>query len=458
MLPTSPQSRRVVWEDGMHLTPQHFQAQRRYHEEQTSRTIGLLVPFAYGLSAIALDEDGLRNGTLSLISARGVLPDGTVFHLSDADEIPAPIHLQDRFSPMRDSHVVHLGLPQWTADAANLSESGQSTTARFRSREEVITDESTGADPLPVRFAAHNLMLLLDDELAAELVTLPIAMVRRDAHGQFQFDHGFVPPCLQSGASPRLTGLIRDLTDLLEAKGRSLAATLASAPAGAVGGSAAYSGNELATRWLLHAVRSSEALLRHLLQARQTHPEHLYIELSRLAGALTTFSMTASQQDVPLYDHDELTATFDALERLLRNHLSVVISARTLVIPLQHSSELLHTGAITDHRCFEPGARWFLGVSGNLGHAELIDRVQRLSKTCSSKFVLELVRRAFNGLAIEHIPVPPSGLAPRPELTYFELTMSGPCAVSLQESREIGVYVPEALPGVYIELAVLLPS
>ena len=36
----SPPSRRVVWEDGMHLTPQHFQAQRRYHEEQTARTLG----------------------------------------------------------------------------------------------------------------------------------------------------------------------------------------------------------------------------------------------------------------------------------------------------------------------------------------------------------------------------------------------------------------------------------
>ena len=52
---TSPPSRRVVWEDGMHLAPQHFQAQRRYQEDQTSRSFDLLVPFAYGLSAVALD-------------------------------------------------------------------------------------------------------------------------------------------------------------------------------------------------------------------------------------------------------------------------------------------------------------------------------------------------------------------------------------------------------------------
>jgi len=85
------------------------------------------------------------------------------------------------------------------------------------------------------------------------------------------------------------------------------------------------------------------------------------------------------------------------------------------------------------------------------------EKVQRLTKTCASKFVLELVRRAFNGLATEHLPVPPAALAPKPDLVYFELTMSGPCALSMSEARDIGVYVPEALPGTYLEAAVLLP-
>ena len=75
-LPSVP-SRRVVWEDGMHLTPQHFQAQRRYQEDQTTRTLDLLFPFAYGLSAVAVDSDALRNGSFSLVMLRGVLPDGT---------------------------------------------------------------------------------------------------------------------------------------------------------------------------------------------------------------------------------------------------------------------------------------------------------------------------------------------------------------------------------------------
>lgn len=454
----------------MHLTPQHFQAQRRYHEEQAARTLGLLSPFAFGFAALSIDDDSLRNGTLALVAARGVLPDGTVFHLPDSDEVPSPIRLSDRFSPTRDEHTIYLALAPWRPDASNVQEetpqfdgkpastSAMQIPARYRARDEIVIDEATGADPATIRFASRNLLLLLDDELTDELISLPLAHITRDGHGQFQRDRDFVPPCLQIAASSRLLNLAEEVVALLDAKGGALVATLSQAPSGAIGGAASYSGSELATRWLIHAIKSAEVPLRHLVQARQSHPERLYNELARLAGALTTFSLTAHPGDVPGYDHLQLTRTFSELERLLRVHLDVVISARALNIPLQRVSDVLYTAAISDSRCFEPGVRWFLGVSAsNLAHADLIDRVQRLTKTCASKFVLELVKRAFNGFATEHVAVPPSGLAPRSELTYFELTLAGPCALSLQETREIGVYVPEALSGAYIELVVLLP-
>jgi type VI secretion system protein ImpJ len=454
----SPPSRRVVWEDGMHLTPQHFQAQRRYHDEQTARTLTLLAPFSYGLSSLAIDEDALHNGTLVILQARGVLSDGTVFSCPDADPCPAPLMVAERFSPTRDAQVVYLALSPWRADANNVTDDSSGIVARYRVREDVLVDESTGADPLAVKLAANSLQLLFDEDLSDAVIALPIARVRRDGRGQFGLDPAFVPPVLHIGASERLLDLTRQIISLLEAKGSSLVASLSQATATATGGAAAYVGNELATRWLLHAVRSADAPLRHLLLTRKATPERLYTELARLAGALCTFSLTSHPRDVPLYAHDAATDTFDTLERQLRLHLDVVISARALVVPLQRVSDVLHASPISDARCFEPGVRWFLAVRADLGTADLVDRVQRLTKTCATKFVLELVRRAFNGLPTEHLPMPPSALAPKPDFTYFELTMSGPCALSIQESREVGVYVPDGLPGAYLELAILLPQ
>lgn len=453
----------------MHLAPQHFQAQRRYQEDQSTRTLDLLFPFAYGLSSVALDAEALQNGTLALIHARGVLPDGTVFHTPDADPSPPPSALAERFSPTRDAHVVLLALPRWRTDAANVDHldgdadarepfDANATPLRFQAVEELVIDESTGADPMRVRFAARNLRLLLDDELTDEFVSMPIGRIRRDGRGQFQVDGDFIPPVLQLSACDALLELTRRTVSLLDAKGSALSATVTSAPSGAAGGAAAYVGNELATRWLLHAVRSADAPLRHLLLTRRAHPERLFLEMSRLAGALSTFAMGGHPRELPIYDHDHLTEVFAALEGKLRAHLDVVISARAIVVPLAAASDVLHTATLSDPRCFEPGTRWFLGVRADVGRAELVDRVQRLTKSCASKFVLELVRRAFNGLPTEHVPSPPAGLAPKPDLTYFELTLNGPCALSLTDSRELGVYVPDALPGAYLEVAILLPS
>ncbi len=453
----------------MHLAPQHFQAQRRYQEDQSTRTLDLLFPFAYGLSSVALDAEALQNGTLALVHARGVLPDGTVFHTPDADPSPPPSALAERFSPTRDAHVVLLALPRWRTDAANVDHldgdadartpfDANATPLRFQAVEELVIDESTGADPMRVRFAARNLRLLLDDELTDEFVSMPIGRIRRDGRGQFQVDGDFIPPVLQLSACDALLELTRRTVSLLDAKGSALSATVASAPSGAAGGAAAYVGNELATRWLLHAVRSADAPLRHLLLTRRAHPERLFLEMSRLAGALSTFAMGGHPRELPIYDHDHLTEVFAALEGKLRAHLDVVISARAIVVPLAAASDVLHTATLSDPRCFEPGTRWFLGVRADVGRAELVDRVQRLTKSCASKFVLELVRRAFNGLPTEHVPSPPAGLAPKPDLTYFELTLNGPCAISLTDSREISVYVPDALPGAYLEVAILLPS
>ena len=454
-------ARRVVWEDGMHLTPQHFQAQRRYHEEQITRTLGALVPFAYGVSTILLDGEAVANGTVALRQLRAVLPDGTVVLMPEADAAPPPLPLADAFSPTRDAHVIHLALPAWRPDGPNVEEDPQLAARpeapRFVVREEVLADESSGGDPSIIRFAARNLRFVLDEALTEGLVTLPIARVQRDGRGQFRFDPAFIPPILQLGASDRLQAMTRDLVSLLEAKGASLAATVAQAPTGAAGGAAAYVGNELAIRWLLHAVRSAEAPLRHLQQARQLHPELLYTELARLAGALATFSFTRQARDVPAYQHEDLTGTFEALDGLIRGHLEVVISSRALVLPLQPVSDIMHGVRVTELRAFEPGARWFLGVRAALPQATLIDRMIRLTKSCATDFVPKLVERAFNGLHTEHVPTPPPGVAPKPELTYFELTMTGPCADRLAITREFGIYVPGEIPGAYLELAILLP-
>src|SRR5829696_6840949 len=97
---------RVVWSEGMHLAQHHFQAQSRYVEDSIHFALSQLFYMAYGLAGAELDAEALRNGTVALVHARGVMPDGLAFNIPQSDPPPAPLEIRELFSPTQDSHLV----------------------------------------------------------------------------------------------------------------------------------------------------------------------------------------------------------------------------------------------------------------------------------------------------------------------------------------------------------------
>jgi type VI secretion system protein ImpJ len=86
---------------------------------------------------------------------------------------------------------------------------------------------------------------------------------------------------------------------------------------------------------------------------------------------------------------------------------------------------------------------------------EVAARMPQLAKVCSSKFVLELVKRAYPGMRIDHLQFPPPAIAPRPDTTYFGIERAGPCWETITATHEIGVYVPDAIPQAEVEVIVI---
>lgn len=442
---------RVVWSEGMHLAHHHFQAQSRYFEDLAAFTLSSLHFRPYGLAGVDLDAEALLNGTVSVRHARGIMPDGLVFHFPD-DPPPPPLDIRETFSPTQDSHLVLLAIPAYRAEGPNTAPDPgvNGAQARFASVTEPLPDETTGRDARPVALARKSFRLVLDDAAGEELVTLPLARVRRDRSGHFVYDPEYVPPCLQVGASERLLHMLGRLVEVLDAKAEAM---LRERPAGQ-GARSGYAPREIASFWLSHAIHSSLAPLRHLLHARTEHPEQLFVEMSRLAGALCTFSLHSDPRDLPLYDHERLDQCFDALDRHIRGHLDAVLPTSCVTIPLGAVEEHFYTGAVTDPRCLAP-SHWYLGVRSSAGHGEMIDRVPRLVKVCSTKHIVRLVREAFPGLALEHVPNPPAEISPRLGTQYFRILTTGPCWSSIVETEQVGIYAPAAIPGAELELLVV---
>ena len=72
----------VVWSEGMYLGPHEFQAQARYFEDAIHFAAAALWFQCYGLIGCTLDSDALRNGTVSLVHASGIFPDGCLLYTS----------------------------------------------------------------------------------------------------------------------------------------------------------------------------------------------------------------------------------------------------------------------------------------------------------------------------------------------------------------------------------------
>jgi type VI secretion system protein ImpJ len=284
------------------------------------------------------------------------------------------------------------------------------------------------------------------------MVTLGVGSVMRDGAGHLVFDPDFVPPVLRISASERLMLLVGRLIEILEEK----SSTLGSG-AGDVRPSGDFSPRDIAHFWLRHAVNSALAPLRHLFLSKRGHPEELFVELSRLGGALCTFALDSHPRTLPVYDHERLGECFGALDRHIRTHLETIIPTNCVAIPLEMVQNYFYEGPVNDTRCLGR-ARWVLGIRANMGEAEIINKVPQLVKVCSAKFVGELVKRAMAGLHLTHLPVPPPAIPSRLEMQYFGIDRSGPFWDHIVQTQRVGLYVPGDLPSPEVELLVVLES
>jgi type VI secretion system protein ImpJ len=442
-----------VWAEGMYLGPHNFQAQSRYFEDSLNFVTTSLWRDAYGFAGLQFDGDALRNGTLAMTSGRGLFEDGLAFDLPGSDAAPPPREFGPLFSPVADHLTMHLAVPINLHEGRNMSlDNGTSGSVRYLSMEQTLPDENTGRDEKKIKIGRKNLQLLAESELTEQFVSLPVLRIVRSGSGRFESDLSFVPPCLSLSASGFLTSMLSRLVDILDDKSAAFAREQQQRHGAFQAG---LSPRHVAQYWFLHTLNSNVSMLRHFLLSKHVHPQELFREMSRLAGALCTFGFEVHPRSLPVYDHRDLGACFEALDGHIRRHLEIVMPSKAIVVPLRSVGNSLYDGEIKDERCVG-ASRWLLEIRSPIGEADLITRVPQLVKVCSSRFVVELVKRALPGLVLTHLPTPPAEVAAKVESQYFVINRTGPCWENILQTRRAGVYVPNEIPTPEINLIVLL--
>ncbi|MFS2128135.1 type VI secretion system baseplate subunit TssK, partial [Pseudomonas sp. Pseusp97] len=112
---------RVIWSEGMFIGTQHFQQHDRYLESLIDARSRPLSAAGWGFSELQLDTGLLAQGKLAIVTARGLLPDGTPFNIPQEDVAPEPLDIEDG---LRDG-VIYVALPLRRSGVRDTVEAGE---------------------------------------------------------------------------------------------------------------------------------------------------------------------------------------------------------------------------------------------------------------------------------------------------------------------------------------------
>jgi type VI secretion system protein ImpJ len=436
----------------MFLQPHHFQQAERYMLNSFRSAMLSHSPHWFGVTELEVDKDAITNGVFSVSRCSGMLPDGVTFSMPKEDPVPVARSFADHLAHDQQSLDVYLALPMVAEGKANVVSSAMegSAASRFRSRTISVGDEVLGLQRKEIEVGAANFLLLFSDESLDNHATVQVGRLSRNANGSVELVGSFVPQLLCIGASPYLLTVLRSLLELLLAKVNSLSQGRKQVE----GGFAEFSGGEETPFRLLQTLNTFTPLLTHFHSFPSVHPYEVFCLLTQFAGALCTFSSEVSIKNLPRYDHGNLSATFNALVKIIRTVLEADIQAGCVPIPIEQINQATFLCKVPDEKLFTV-AKFFLGVSAKMQEKELIVGVLQRIKMCSRNRLDLLISSAMPGLPLKHTLHPPQGLSTKPGFVYFGLDQQGDFWNQIKTAGNIAFYFPNNYPELKIEMLAL---
>jgi type VI secretion system protein ImpJ len=431
---------RVVWSEGLFITPQHFQQQDLYHERLLALRLGALSPHAWGVIAQDIDREALVAGQLQLRVFAGILADGTPISFERGQaEAPPARPVEEHFPASARMVEVYLGLPRERAGVQSYG-SGQdaSVASRYQVASRPIEDLHAAGSLVPVDFAQRNTKILFGTEPRDDFEAIKIAEVMRDATGAYALVEAYSPPALRLEAAPAIAEGVRKLLRTMGAKQRELSDARRHRDAASL----EFTASDV-TRFLqLNALNGTLPVLNHLVDTGDLHPYAAYLILIQAAGQLSTFSAEADAPVVPKFQFMDLRATFDPLLQLITSHLKAVALEQCISVPLEKRQGGLHIGKLTDERAARC-PQFILTVKSDLPEKTVAEQLPKLSKIASQAEIQGLVQAAAPGVPIQVTFRPPPEVPVRPGVVYFSLGTEDSRWQNAVRDRTVAIYLPQ---------------
>jgi type VI secretion system protein ImpJ len=414
----------IKWQEGLLLTPQHFQQMSLRHEALLQYNAAAIAPFYWGVRhPFEYDKTSLLSGVLRILDLEAVMPDGLVVSHRQRDkelQVDLNAHLNE-LKQRADGMPVYLVVPARETDSLTKGDLDR----YYPFEGDPVADESTGEGELRITRLKPRLELLLTEKPSKNYVGFPLVKVTYKNETFVLTD--FIPPTpmvpLLSPLGIMCTGVARRVRE----KAMYLAKQASSPSSGA--GARLDLETRDRIRSLVAALPYFEALLNagvsHPFQL-YSHPFQLYLALCAMVGQVSVLGTGLVPPDFKPYDHNNLRFTFEQVIHFIFRTIDEGAASAYQLYPFHYAGDGVYE---LDFDAAWMNKRLILGIKGQTAMSER--DVVEWGKACliGSRTKLHSIQENRTlGATREQIErardlVPPRGVvlfALRPEAEFVE--------------------------------------
>lgn len=434
---------RVVWSEGLLMSPQHLQQQDLYHERLVNSRLDGIEPLNWGVLKIEVDRRALESGQVRVSELTAILPDGLVIDCGSGDaELPPSRPVEGHFPHTQDVLEVFLGVPRERDGVSNYADA-PGGRQRFVIANTSVPDLTGEGSNLEVAFGQRNLQVIFGSEPRDDFESLKIAELCRDASGNLALNDPFVPPILRIDASPFLLAGMRRLLRLMSTRRRSLAEAARERNDATV----EYNAGDITRFLLLNSINTYLPVLNHLVEAPDVPPRQAYLWMLSLGGQLATFSATFDPAALPKFNYNDLRSTFEPLFARITELLQATVKEHYVSIQLDGREDGMYLGQISEDRMMGC-TKYLLGIRTSIAEQEVANTLPRLSKMASWGDINSILSAATPGASVEVTFRPPPEIPIKAGVVYFVISTDNNYWRNIVTDRQVAVYLPRPFdPG-----------
>jgi type VI secretion system protein ImpJ len=440
---------RVVWSEGLLMTPQHLQQSDLYHEALLGVRLAALSPETWGAIRIEVDAPSLAQGMLKLTRFVGVMPDGVFLDLQDSGaEMPASRSVLEAFPATRRALPVYLALPAERPGTDNFAANAASDT-RYRQAAREVYDLG-GPDQATVHFSERAPVLLVGDEARDGYVSMQILELVRGEGGSLVVSDPYIAPCCRVDSSAFLMAAMRRLLRAAATRQRGLAEGRRQRS----GSEVEFRAEEVTSFLLLNTLNGFLPVLSHLVDSGSVSPRQLYLFLCQFTGQLATFAVDVDPTSFPRFAYEDLRGTFEELFARATALLQASVAQHFVAIPLESDSRGMYRAALKEERIVACD-RFLLSVKTDMPEQQTAAQLPQLAKVASWTDVQHILSAAAPGAPLAATYRPPPEVPVKAGYLYFTLETGNAYWRNVMAERRIAVYLPPLFDPAQTEVTLI---